>query len=109
MPYVEQEWKSALEQAESHDFKAFKLNQKAKIVAKYKSTKGISSNVVGYIEGSDPKLKEEAVLFSAHYDAYGMENGKIYFVEGKTTKNQEILLEVINYSGKVVLKDILKK
>jgi hypothetical protein len=71
--------KSALEQAESNDFKAFKLNQKAKIVAKYKSTKGTSSNVVGYIEGSDPKLKEEAVLFSAHYDAYGMENGKIYF------------------------------
>lgn len=71
--------KSALEQAESNDFKAFKLNQKAKIVAKYKSTKGTSSNVVGYIEGADPKLKEEAVLFSAHYDAYGMENGKIYF------------------------------
>jgi Domain of unknown function (DUF4258) len=37
------------------------------------------------------------------------ENGKIYFVEGKTTKNQEILLEVVNYSGKAVLKDILKK
>jgi phage-related protein len=37
------------------------------------------------------------------------ENGKIYFIEGKTIKNQEILLEVINYSGKAVLKDILKK
>ena len=37
--------------------------------------KGTSNNVVGYIEGSDPKLKEEAVLFSAHYDAYGIENG----------------------------------
>ena len=30
------------------------------------------------IEGSDPKLKEEAVLFSAHYDAYGKEGDKIY-------------------------------
>lgn len=70
--------KDALTQAESNDFKPFKLNQKAKLVAKYKSTKGISNNVVGYIEGSDPKLKEEAVLFSAHYDAYGVENGKIY-------------------------------
>ena len=37
------------------------------------------------------------------------QNGKIYFIEGKTTKNQKILLEVINYSGKAVLKDILKK
>lgn len=71
--------KDALAQAESNDFKPFKLNQKAKVVAKYKSIKGSSSNVVGYIEGSDPKLKEEAVLFSAHYDAYGMENEKIYF------------------------------
>ena len=70
--------KDALTQAESNDFKPFKLNQKAKLVAKYKSTKGVSNNVVGYIEGSDPKLKEEAVLFSAHYDAYGVENGKIY-------------------------------
>lgn len=70
--------KEALAQAENNNFKPFKLNQKAKIVAKYKTTKGTSSNVAGYIEGSDPKLKEEAVLFSAHYDAYGMENGKIY-------------------------------
>lgn len=70
--------KDALAQAESNDFKPFKLNQKAKLAAKYKSSKGTSNNVVGYIEGSDPKLKEEAVLFSAHYDAYGTENGKIY-------------------------------
>ncbi len=70
--------KDALAQAESSDFKPIKLNQKAKIVAKYKTTKGTSSNVVGYLEGSDPKLKEEAVLFSAHYDAYGIDNGKTY-------------------------------
>lgn len=72
-------YKEALEQAESSEFKPFKLNQKAKLVAKFKSSKGFSSNVAGYIEGSDPKLKEEAVLFSAHYDAYGIEGDKIYF------------------------------
>ena len=70
--------KDALTTAEQISFKPIKLNQKAKIVAKYKTVKGTSSNVVGYLEGSDPKLKEEAVLFSAHYDAYGLENGKIY-------------------------------
>jgi hypothetical protein len=70
--------KDALARAEQEGFKPFKLNQEAKIVAKYKSTKGAGNNVVGYIEGSDPTLKAEAVLFSAHYDAYGMENGKIY-------------------------------
>jgi hypothetical protein len=70
--------KDALAQAEKNDFKPIKLNQKGRIIAKYKSTKGTGSNVVGYLEGSDPKLKEEAVLFSAHYDAYGADNGKVY-------------------------------
>jgi hypothetical protein len=36
------------------------------------------NNVVGVLEGSDPKLKEEAVVYSAHYDAYGIENGSIF-------------------------------
>ena len=70
--------KEALAKAEPVDFKPIKLNQKAKLVAKYKTTKGAASNVVGYLEGSDATLKAEAVLFSAHYDAYGMDNGKIY-------------------------------
>ena len=70
--------KDALAAAEKNDFKAIKLKQTAKINIKLKTTKGTASNVVGYLEGSDPKLKEEAVLFSAHYDAYGVENGKIY-------------------------------
>ncbi|MBK8809971.1 MAG: M20/M25/M40 family metallo-hydrolase [Acidobacteria bacterium] len=70
--------KDALARAEENTFKPVKLNQTAKIVARSKSTKGTSPNVVGYIEGSDPKLKEEAILFSAHYDAFGTENGKVY-------------------------------
>ncbi len=36
-------------------------------------------------------------------------NGKIYIIEGKTTNNQPIILEMINYTDKVVLKDIIKK
>lgn len=36
-------------------------------------------------------------------------NGKLYIIEGKTTKNQEIILHIVNYSDKAVLKDILKK
>jgi hypothetical protein len=38
-----------------------------------------------------------------------IDNGKLYVLEGKTVKNQEIILEVINYSNKAVLKDISKK
>ncbi len=68
----------ALENAETSTFKSFPLNLPAKIVAKYSNSKGTGNNVVGYIEGSDPILKSEAVLFSAHYDAYGLENGQIF-------------------------------
>jgi hypothetical protein len=71
-------FKDALKQAEENTFKPIKLNQSAKVVKKSKTTKGAGSNVVGYLEGSDATLKAEAILFSAHYDAYGMENGKIY-------------------------------
>ena len=70
--------KDALAQAEENGFKPIKLNQSAKVSIKTSVKKGSASNVVGYIEGSDAKLKEEAVLFTAHYDAYGVENGKIY-------------------------------
>ena len=35
--------------------------------------------------------------------------GKKYVIEGKTVKNQEITLTVINYSDKAVLEDITKK
>jgi hypothetical protein len=70
--------KDALAKAEKADFRAFKLNQQAKITIKFKQNSGTGNNVAGVMEGSDPKLKEEAILFSAHYDAYGIENGKIY-------------------------------
>mgnify|MGYP000016287632 FL=1 len=38
-----------------------------------------------------------------------VEKGKLYVIEGKTLKNQEITLKVINYSDKAVLQDIIKK
>ena len=37
------------------------------------------------------------------------EKGKLYTIYGKTAKNQEITVEVINYSNKAVLRDIIKR
>lgn len=37
------------------------------------------------------------------------EGGKLYVVEGKNAQNELITLEVINYSDKVLLKDIRKE
>ena len=37
------------------------------------------------------------------------EGGKRYIIDGKTTKDIEITLEVINYENKAVLKNIIRK
>ena len=34
--------------------------------------------------------------------------GKLYVIEGKTVKNQEIILKIINYDNRAVLDDIIK-
>lgn len=37
-----------------------------------------TENVIAFVEGSDPILKEEIIVISAHYDHIGIENGKIF-------------------------------
>src|SRR5258705_10296408 len=55
------------------------LGKTATLALRIKRDETTSSNVVGVLEGSDAKLKEEAVVFSAHYDAYGIESdGRIF-------------------------------
>jgi hypothetical protein len=52
----------------------------AKIVINLKKNKKTirGVNVMGYIEGSDPKLKEEVVVISAHYDHLGKRGNDIF-------------------------------
>jgi hypothetical protein len=70
---------AARARADQPGFTPIDLRQNATINIRMKRSKGVSSNVVGLLEGSDPKLKSEAVVFSAHYDAYGIEpNNLIY-------------------------------
>ena len=55
------------------------LGKTATLALQFKREETTSSNVVGVFEGSDPKLKDEAVVYTAHYDAYGIESdGRIY-------------------------------
>lgn len=48
-------------------------------IATRKSTPLKTANVIGILEGTDPKLKDEYVVLSAHYDhvGYGATQGKI--------------------------------
>lgn len=38
----------------------------------YRTDTIVSQNVIGLIEGSDPKLREEYIIYSAHYDHVGI-------------------------------------
>jgi hypothetical protein len=40
--------------------------------------RGTSFNVIGLIEGSDPRLKDETIIFSGHYDHDGLRDGQIF-------------------------------
>ena len=62
----------AFAKAEREDFVPIDLKQTATITVRLKKARGTGSNVVGLLEGSDPTLKSEALVYSAHYDAYGV-------------------------------------
>lgn len=72
-------WAEASAKSKRDDFKPIDLKQTGTITIKLKKTVGTSNNVVGLLEGSDPKLKSEALVYSAHYDAYGLSSdNRIY-------------------------------
>ncbi len=73
-----------LAKAESGEAVSKDLNKQASISIRVKKEAGAGSNVVGLLEGSDPKLKDQAVVYTAHYDAYGVDSqGRIYPRRGR--------------------------
>ena len=59
-------------QARTREFKPVPLGLKASIAVKNTLRTIDSQNVVGKLEGSDPKLKDEYVVYSAHWDHLGI-------------------------------------
>ncbi len=66
-----QDFDALKKQAVSKDFKPVAINAKASFDIKNSLREIQSQNVVGKIEGSDPKLKDEYVVYSAHWDHLG--------------------------------------
>lgn len=58
--------------AQSRDFQPVKTNLKASVSLQSETKTFDSPNVVGMIEGSDPKLKNEYVVYTAHWDHLGV-------------------------------------
>jgi Zn-dependent M28 family amino/carboxypeptidase len=58
--------------AASRDFQPLKLNLKGKINLKSELKRVEAPNVVGILPGRDPKLRDEYVVYSAHWDHFGV-------------------------------------
>ena len=61
------------QKADAGEFVSRDLNTRVSIFPRIKREEATSTNVIGVLEGSDPKLKSEAVVFTAHYDAFGID------------------------------------
>ncbi len=68
----------------------FKITQKKKD----RSLQGV--NVLGYIEGTDEKLKEELVIITAHYDHLGKRGDDIYNGADDNGSGTSTVIEVAN-------------
>src|SRR5581483_349309 len=62
----------ALKEANTKGFKPYSLGFHLKGHFPTRIEKIVSNNVVGIAEGSDPSLKSEAVVFTAHWDHLGV-------------------------------------
>jgi hypothetical protein len=66
-----------MEKAADYLEQFFKKNNVKPYFSSYRDTlsnfKGTAYNVVGYLEGTDPVLKNEFVLISGHYDHIGLD------------------------------------
>lgn len=60
-------------------FKPVKIKNKLEVTLEKETTQLTGSNVIGFIEGSDPELKKEVVVITAHYDHLGNVDDRIYY------------------------------
>ena len=57
--------------AAQRDFRPVTLAARAQIAVENQVRDVVSRNVIALLPGSDPKLRDEFVIYSAHWDAYG--------------------------------------
>ncbi|WP_422926014.1 M28 family metallopeptidase [Singulisphaera sp. PoT] len=59
--------------AKTREFRPVSLNAKAKLHVKNRLREVRSRNVVAKVEGSDPVLKDETIVYTAHWDHLGID------------------------------------
>ncbi len=95
----------ALKEADTKGFRAYPLGGrlKGRITSRLEPIQ--SRNVVGFVEGSDPHLKSEAVLFTAHWDHLGVGRpvlgDAIYNGAADNATGTALLLEIARQWAKI--------
>ena len=91
--------------AVSRDFRPVKLNLKANIDVQSTIRKVASRNVVAKLEGSDPKLKDQYIIYTAHWDHLGrdpkLQGDQIYNGALDNASGTAALLEIARAYTKV--------
>jgi len=67
-----QDWDALKKSALSRDFKPVPLGTNASMTLHNTLRTVDSRNVVGKLEGSDPRLKDEYILYTSHWDHFGI-------------------------------------
>ncbi|HVF26850.1 MAG TPA: M28 family metallopeptidase [Pyrinomonadaceae bacterium] len=69
-----QDFEALKKAAQSRDFKPVSLPAKANFLLKNNLREIESNNVIAKLEGSDPKLKDEYIIYTAHWDHLGRDD-----------------------------------
>jgi Zn-dependent M28 family amino/carboxypeptidase len=67
-----QDLDALVKQARSRDFKPVPLGVTTSLVLENKISRNTTANVGGVLRGSDPKLRDEVVVYTAHHDHLGI-------------------------------------
>lgn len=79
---AQESWDNVLQAASAGAAPRFALPGQAKLTVTVETSAAPAPNVAGYVEGGDPQLKKQVVIYSAHYDHIGRRTG-----EGDTVFN----------------------
>ncbi len=93
-----QDFDSLKKAASGKDFRPVPLNAKASFSAENTLRRVNSKNVIAKLEGSDAKLKDEYVIYTAHWDHLGMDENlkgdQIYNGAADNASGVAMLLEI---------------
>jgi len=92
------DWNAVLEKAKAGEPQSFPLNEKASLQVSTTYSGVPTSNLIALIPGSDPKLKDQYIVYTAHLDHFGIgapvKGDSIYNGAHDDASGVAILLEI---------------